>query len=53
MAVDGPGTLAEDKLMGLNKGDFESWLDVFETISGRREVWGSCEHMLYIGRKTE
>jgi len=28
-------------------------LDVFEIISENPVIWGSCEHLLYIGRKAD
>jgi len=51
MAVDGMGLMVEEKLMNLKEEDFQDWLDIFEAISSNRVVWGSCAHMLYIGRK--
>lgn len=53
MAVEGLGAIAEEKLMQLKEEDFQDWLDVLETISSNQVVWGSCEHMLYIGRKRD
>jgi len=53
IAVEGLGALVEEKLMQLPEEDFQSWLDVFEAISSNPEVWGSCEHLLYIGRKED
>lgn len=35
----------------LSEEDFQSWLDVFEAIAAKPAVRGSCEHLLYIGRK--
>lgn len=51
MAVEGLGAIAEEKLMQLKEEDFQHWLDVLEAISLNPVVWGSSEHMLYIGRK--
>lgn len=53
MAVEGLGALVEEKLMQLPEEDFQNWLDVFEAISSNPEVWGNCEHLLYIGRKVD
>jgi 2-polyprenyl-3-methyl-5-hydroxy-6-metoxy-1,4-benzoquinol methylase len=53
MAVESLGVLVEDKLMQLPEEDFQSWLDVFEAVASNPEVWGSCEHLLYIGRKVD
>lgn len=50
-AVESLGILAEEKLMQLPEEDFQDWLDVLETISVEPVQWGSCEHLLYIGRK--
>lgn len=52
MAVDGMGIFVEEKLMNLKEEDFQDWLDVFEAIASDQVVWGSCAHMLYIGRKS-
>lgn len=51
IAVEGLGAMVEEKLMQLQEEDFQSWLDIFEAIAANPEVWGSCEHLLYIGRK--
>jgi S-adenosylmethionine-dependent methyltransferase len=51
MAVEGLGAIVEEKLMHLKDEDFHDWLDVLEAISSNQAVRGSCEHMLYIGRK--
>lgn len=48
--VEGLGAATEEKLMQLEEKDFQSWLDVFETICSNREIWGSGHHLLYIGR---
>lgn len=52
MAVDGMGLIVEETLMNLKEEDFQDWLDVFEAIASKQAVWGSCAHMLYIGRKS-
>ncbi len=51
MAVEGLGAMVEEKLMQLPEVEFQNWLDVFEVISKSPVVWGSCEHLLYIGQK--
>lgn len=51
MAVEGLGAMVEEKLMQLPEVEFQNWLDVFEVISESPVVWGSCEHLLYIGQK--
>ena len=51
LAVEGLGAMAEEKLMQLPEEDFQKWLDVFQATSENPVVWGSCEHLLYIGRK--
>ncbi len=53
MAVDGPGLINEEKLLSLSDEDFRDWLDIFEAISSNKIVWGSCAHMLYVGRKRD
>ena len=52
MAVDGIGLIVEEKLVNLKEEDFQDWLDVFEAIASNHVVWGSCAHMLYVGRKS-
>jgi SAM-dependent methyltransferase len=51
MAVEGPGGMFEGNLMQLREEDFQSWLDIFETISENPETWGISHHFLYIGKK--
>lgn len=51
MATEGLGALCESSLMQLEEEDFQEWLDLFYKISDKKVVWGSCEHLLYIGRK--
>ena len=53
MAVEGLGAMVEEKLMQFAEEDFQNWLDIIEAISPNSEVWGSCEHLLYIGRKVD
>jgi len=50
MATDPFGT-AEDKLLELSEDDFQCWIDLFEHVSANPEIWGCCEHLLYIGKK--
>ncbi len=50
-AVEGPGCLVEDKIMQLDEQAFQSWLDVFGRVSEDPVILGSCEHLLYTGRK--
>lgn len=51
MAVDCYGVMVEDRIKELPEESFQSWIDIFEEISSKPEVWGGCEHLLYIGRK--
>lgn len=51
MAVEGLGAMCENSLMQLLEEDFKEWIELLYKISGNRCVWGSCEHLLYIGRK--
>lgn len=50
---EGLGAMVEEKLMQLEEEDIQHWLDILEEISTNRVVWGSCEHMHYIGRKQD
>lgn len=52
MAIEGLGALCETSLMQLPEETFQEWLDLLYKISGNKVIWGSCEHLLYIGRKT-
>lgn len=51
IAAEGLGILCENTLMQLKEEDFQEWMDLFYRISSNKVVWGSCEHLLYIGRK--
>ena len=50
-AVENLGIMAEEKLMQLPEDVFQDWLDVMEKISTEPAIWGSSEHLLYIGKK--
>ncbi len=51
MAVEGLGCLCENSLMQLPENDFMEWVDLLYQISDRKEILGSCSHLLYVGRK--
>lgn len=53
MAAEGLGAMCENSLMQLSEEDFQEWVDLLYKISDRKVIWGSCEHLLYIGRKTD
>lgn len=51
MATECLGALCENLLMHLSEEDFHEWIDLFYEISDNKVLWGSCEHLLFIGRK--
>lgn len=51
MAAEGLGAMCENSLMQLPEEDFLEWVDLLYHISDNKVTWGSCEHLLYIGRK--
>jgi S-adenosylmethionine-dependent methyltransferase len=51
MAAEGLGAMCENQIMQLSEEDFQEWVDLFYKISDNKVVWGSCEHLLYVGRK--
>ena len=51
MAAEGLGCLCEGSLMELPEEDFMEWVDLLYLISDRKEILGSCSHLLYIGKK--
>jgi len=51
MAAEGLGAVCENSLIQLSEEDFQEWVDLFYKISDSKVIWGSCEHLLYIGRK--
>ncbi len=53
MAAEGLGAMCENSLMQLPEEDFMEWVDLLYKISDRKVSWGSCEHLLYVGRKID
>ena len=53
MATEGLGAMCENSLMQLSEEDFMEWVDLLYKISDRKLTWGSCEHLLYVGRKID
>lgn len=53
MATEGIGPMCENSLMQLSEEDFQEWVDLLYKISDRKVIWGSCEHLLYIGKKID
>lgn len=53
MATEGLGNIRESELMQLPEEDFMEWIDLLYAISDKKTVWGSCAHLLYVGRKTD
>ena len=53
IATEGLGALAEPALMQLPQDIFQHWIDLFYEISDNSNILGSCEHLLYIGRKVD
>lgn len=53
MATEGLGAMCESQLMKLSEEDFQEWLDLLYKLSANKDILGSCEHLLYIGRKFE
>jgi len=53
MATEGLGAMVEPSLMQLAEDDFKEWIDFFYKIASNKVIWGSCEHLLYVGRKGE
>lgn len=51
MATEGMGALSESALMQLSEEAFQEWIDLFYRISDNVKLFGSCEHLLYVGRK--
>jgi len=51
MATEGLGAVCEPSLMQLTKDDFKEWIELFYEIASNKVIWGSCEHLLYVGRK--
>jgi len=51
MAVEGLAALLEERLMQLPEAPFMAWIDILEAICEHPAVFGSCEHLLYIGEK--
>lgn len=51
MATEGLGAPNEEKIMKLGEEDFQEWIDLLYKISDHKPILGSCEHLLYIGRK--
>lgn len=51
MATEGLGAACEASLMQLSENDFKEWIDLFYRIAPNKVIWGSCEHLLYVGRK--
>jgi S-adenosylmethionine-dependent methyltransferase len=52
LAAEGLGVLIEPALVALSEEQFMSWVDLFYRIAGNIELFGACEHLLYIGIKT-
>lgn len=53
MATEGMGALIEPALMRLSEEAFQEWIDLFYRISDNEKLFGSCEHLLYVGRKDD
>lgn len=51
IATEGLGAMCENSLMQLPEEDFMEWIHLFYKISEHRVIWGSCEHLLYVGKK--
>lgn len=45
--------MCEKSLMQLPEEDFMEWVDLLYKISDHKVSWGSCEHLLYVGRKID
>ncbi|MCG8500819.1 MAG: hypothetical protein MJB12_10495 [Firmicutes bacterium] len=50
IAAEGLGAMCENTLMQLSEEDFMAWVDLLYQISDRKVIWGSCEHLLYVGK---
>lgn|GEM_PF-812798 len=53
MATEGLGNICEAALMQLPEDKFMEWIDLLYKISDKKAVWGSCAHMIYVGRKKD
>ena len=42
--------LRNTQLMQLSEEDIMEWVDLLYKISDHKVSWGSCEHLLYVGR---
>jgi S-adenosylmethionine-dependent methyltransferase len=51
LAAEALGAICENTLMQLSEEDFKEWVDLLYQISDRKVIWGSCEHLLYVGNK--
>lgn len=51
MAAEGLGALREDIMKSFSEEDFQEWMELLYKISDHNAILGSCEHLLYIGRK--
>lgn len=51
MAAEGLGSMCESSLMQLPDEDFMEWMDLFYKIADKKVILGSCEHLIYIGRR--
>lgn len=50
--VEGLPAQSEAKINALDDESYEAWLDIIYKTSTDPLTWASCEHLLYIGRKT-
>jgi len=49
--IEGIPAQSEKKLYKLSEKAYNEWIDLIFEISKDPSTWGSCEHMIYIGRK--
>ncbi|MGV8146695.1 MAG: class I SAM-dependent methyltransferase [Alkaliphilus sp.] len=50
--VEGLFAQSEEKTNSLSKEAYKEWLDLIYKTSTNPITWASCEHFLYVGRKT-
>lgn len=50
--VEGIPSQSEEKINSLSEEAFQEWLDIIYQTSTEPVTWASCEHLLYIGKKT-
>ena len=51
IATEGLGAICENSLMQLPEDAFMEWVDLLYEISDSKAILGSCEHLLYVGKK--